>query len=113
MAEPLYTLDDVIAGTQARFAHYKAERGITGNTYLWEGMEPEVRVILDATVPAILARELRAQAESTIREAVCCDEYEAFKAGVPRPKYAHHICYWGAAHAEALRRRATEIEADQ
>jgi hypothetical protein len=70
--------------------------------------------LLEDLVPAIEARAkaqvLREEADKTIAETVCCDEYEAFKAGVARPKYPHHICYWGAAHAEALRARATEIE---
>lgn len=73
-----------------------------------------IRAVLDAVAPAVEARAqaqvLREAADKTIAETVCCDEYEAFKAGVARPKYPHHICYWGAAHAEALRERATEIE---
>lgn len=77
-----------------------------------------MREALDAVVPGIVSRAvnrakaeaLREMAEQTENETVCCDEYEAFKAGVARPEYAHHICYWGAAHAEALRDRADEIE---
>jgi hypothetical protein len=54
-----FTDDDVILGTQAAIAHYKAERGITGNTYMWEGMEPQVSAVLAAVAPAIAARALR------------------------------------------------------
>jgi hypothetical protein len=70
----------------------------------------EMRAVLDAVAPAIAARAVREAAEQAIAEAVCCDEYERFKATGERPKHPHHICYWGAAHAEALRTRADEIE---
>ena len=56
------------------------------------------------------AAELREAAEETIAEMVCCDEYEVFKRTGRRPKYPHHICYWGSAHAEALLASASEIE---
>lgn len=59
------------------------------------------------------AEALRDMADRTIAEAVCCDEYERFKAGAPRPKFPHEICYWSAAHAEALRSRADEIDAER
>lgn len=62
--------------------------------------------VLPAVARHIAAKALR----ETIAETVCCDEYEAFKKTRLRPKYPHHICYWGAAHAEALRDRADEIE---
>jgi hypothetical protein len=51
-----FTDDDVILGTQAAIAHYKAERGITGNTYMWEGVEPQVSAVLAAVAPTIAAR---------------------------------------------------------
>ena len=80
-----------------------------------EPNERYARAVLDAVAPAIVARAkaeaLREAADRAIAETVCCDEYEQRKAGAPRPKYPHHICYWGAAHAEALRARADEIDA--
>lgn len=48
-------------------------------------------------------------ADRTIAETVCCDEYERFAETGERPQYPHHICYWGSAHAEALRERAAEL----
>ena len=77
---------------------------------LSDGFMPAV---LDAVAPAIAARALRGAAERTVDRAVCCDEYEQFKATGNRPKHPHHICYWGASHAEALRSDADEIEADR
>ena len=69
------------------------------------------RRCLNAVAPAIAARALRNMAERTIAETVCCDEYERTVGGLePRPRVPHHICYWGAAHAKALRALAAEIE---
>ena len=80
----------------------------------WERGCPVAVAVADAVVAAAqprIAAELRHMAERTIAETVCCDEYDEFKATGKRPKYPHHICYWGAAHAEALLARADVIEA--
>lgn len=58
----------------------------------------------------IIAKALRNAAESTRAETVCCDEYGIFVRTGKRPKYPHHICYWGEAHALALEADAENIE---
>jgi hypothetical protein len=108
MMSAAFTDDDVILGTQAAIAHYKAERGITGNTYMWEGMEPQVSAVLAAVAPAIAARALREAAKSTI---AYCDKHNADGEGALEAD-----CDWCAAlgvdqeWVERLTERARAIE---
>lgn len=116
----MYTDEDVTRILEASWADYVAlwpEDKRTGRSAeltrsMWFDLAgQQVRDTLDR-INFIVARELREQADVTIRELVCCDVYEQFHATGERPKALahHHICYWGSACAEGLRERADEVD---